>query len=48
MNQTTAGRVIFVPDNIEPILGLTALESVGVAVDPTNHALKRLPAIPLK
>jgi hypothetical protein len=48
MNETTAGRVIFGPDNIEPILGVTALGSVGVIIDPANLTLKRLPAIPLK
>jgi clan AA aspartic protease len=48
MNETTAGRVIFGPDNVEPILGVTALESVGVIVDATNLTLRRLPAISLK
>jgi hypothetical protein len=48
MNETTAGRVIFGPDEAEPILGVTALESVGIVVDPANRTLKRLPAIPLK
>ena len=48
MNEVTAGRVIFGPDNAEPILGVTALESVGVVIDPANRTLKRLPAIPLK
>jgi hypothetical protein len=48
MNEITAGRVIFGPDNVEPILGLTALESVGMTVDPANQTLRRLPAIPLK
>ncbi len=48
MNETTAGRVIFGPDYVEPILGVTALESVGVTIDPANQTLKRLPAIPLK
>ncbi len=48
MNETTAGRVIFGPDNVEPILGVTALESVGMTIDPTNLTLKPLPAIPLK
>jgi clan AA aspartic protease len=46
--EITAGRVIFGPDNAEPILGVTALESVGITVDPTTRTLKRLPAIPLK
>jgi clan AA aspartic protease len=48
MGEITAGRVIFGPDDAEPILGVTALESVGITVDPANRQLKRLPAIPLK
>jgi len=48
MGEITAGRVIFGPDDAEPILGVTALESVGITIDPTNRTLKRLPAIPLK
>jgi len=48
MGEVTAGRVIFGPDNAEPILGVTALESVGITIDPANRTLKRLPAIPLK
>jgi clan AA aspartic protease len=48
MGEITAGRVIFGPDNAEPLLGVTALESVGITVDPANRTLKRLPAVPLK
>jgi clan AA aspartic protease len=48
MGEITAGRVIFGPDDAEPLLGVTALESVGIVIDPANRALKRLPAIPLK
>ena len=48
MDEITAGRVIFGPDNAEPILGVTALESVGLTIDPANRTIKRLPAIPLK
>jgi len=48
MGETTAGRVIFGLSESEPILGFTALESVGIIVDPTNKTLQRLPAIPLK
>lgn len=48
MGEVTAGRVIFGPDNAEPILGVTVLESVGIEIDPANKTLKRLPAIPLK
>lgn len=48
MGEITAGRVIFGAPGVEPILGVTALESVGIMVDPANKTLKRLPAIPLK
>ena len=48
MDEITAGRVIFGPDDVEPLLGVTALESVGMRVDPASRTLKRLPAIPLK
>ena len=34
-------KVIFGPDGVEPILGVIALESAGVAVDPVTRTLKR-------
>src|SRR6266566_5256687 len=48
MGEVTAGRIIFGPDDAEPLLGVTALASVGITIDPANRTLKRLPAIPLK
>jgi clan AA aspartic protease len=48
MGEKTVGRVIFGPENAEPVLGVTALESVGITIDPATRTLKRLPAIPLK
>jgi clan AA aspartic protease len=48
MGEITAGRVIFGPDDVEPLLGVTALESVGITIDPASRTLRRLPAIPLK
>jgi clan AA aspartic protease len=48
MGDVTAGRTIFGPDDAESLLGVTALESVGITVDPTSRTLKRLPAVPLK
>ena len=48
MGETTAGRVIFGAPGTEPLLGVTALESVGIMVDPASKTLRRLPAIPLK
>ena len=48
LGEVTAGRVIFGDPNAEPLLGVTALESVGIFVDPATKSLKRLPAISLK
>ncbi len=48
MGEITAGRIIFNNPESEPLLGVTALESVGIIVDTANKTLKRLPAIPLK
>lgn len=48
MGELTSGRIIFGPNNAEPLLGVTALESVGIMVDPNRKTLKRMPAIPLK
>lgn len=48
MGEITSGRIIFGPDDCEPLLGVTALESVGIVVDPSNQRLKRLPALRLK
>jgi len=48
MGEITAGRVVFGPDDVEPVLGVTALESAGITIDPASRTLKRLPAIPLK
>jgi clan AA aspartic protease len=48
MGEITAGRVIFGDPGAEPLLGVTALESVGIMVDPAKKTMKRLPAIPLK
>jgi len=48
MGELTSGRIIFGPDRCEPLLGVTALESVGITVDPITQRLKRRPAVPLK
>ncbi len=48
MGEITAGRVVFGPESMEPILGVTALESVGITVDPVRRTLHRVPAIPLR
>ena len=48
MGETVGGTVIYGEANAEPLLGVTALESVGIEVDPLNQRLKRLPAVRLK
>ncbi len=48
MGEVVGGTVIFGKDDAEPLLGVTALESVGIEVDPQNQRLKRLPAVRLK
>ena len=48
MGEITAGRVLFGPDDVEPLLGVTQLESAAIVIDPRTGQLKRLPAIPLK
>jgi len=48
MGEIVGSTLIFGSDDAEPILGVTALESVGIEVDPRTQRLKRLPAIRLK
>ncbi|MDI6793531.1 MAG: clan AA aspartic protease [bacterium] len=48
MGDFVGATVIFGKDDIEPILGVTALESVGIEIDPQSQRLKRLPAVRLK
>ena len=48
LDESTWGTVIFGAENVEPLLGVTALESVGVEVDPHNATLNKLPASRLR
>ena len=48
MGDLVGSTIIFGADEVEPILGVTALESVGIEVDPRTQRLKRLPAARLK
>lgn len=48
MGELTAGLVVFADAEAEPLLGVTALESVGVEVDPRNQRLTKLSAVRLK
>ena len=40
MGEIVGGTVLFGEANAEPLLGVTALESVGIEVDPLNQRLK--------
>ena len=48
MGEIVGGTIIFGEPGTEPILGVTALESVGIDVDPRNQQLKRMPSTRLK
>ena len=48
MGEIVGGTIIFGEAGAEPILGVTALESVGIEVGPLNQRLRRLPAVRLK
>ena len=48
MGEIVGATVGFGNDGIEPILGLTALESVGIEIDPASQRLKRRPSVRMK
>ncbi len=48
MGDFVGATIIFGDSDAEPLLGVTALESAGIEVDPRNQSLKKLPAIRLK
>lgn len=48
MGETVGGTIRFGAADAEPVLGMTALESAGVEVDPLTRRLKRRSAVRLK
>ena len=48
MGEIVGGTIFMGAPGTKPILGVTALASVGIDVDPRNQTLKRLPAVRLK
>ncbi len=48
MGDIVGGTIIYGDEDVEPLLGVTALESVGIEVDPRNQRLKRMPTTRLK
>jgi len=47
MGEITAGRVIFGPEGVEPILGVTCLEAAGVTIDPATQTVRKSPTVRL-
>ena len=39
MGESTYGTVVFGDEDAEPLLGVTALESVGIEIDPHNQTM---------
>ena len=48
MGEIVGSTVLFGDVNAEPLLGVTALESLGIEIDPRKGQLKKLPAVRLK
>ena len=48
MGETVGGTILFGEAAAAPLLGATALASVGIELDPNNQRLKRRPAVRLK
>ena len=48
MGEIVGATVGFGHDDVEPILGLTALMSAGIEMDPVSRRLKRRPSVRMK
>lgn len=48
MGEVVGATIVMGEEGAEPLLGVTALESVGIKVDPLNQTLKRLPSTRLR
>ena len=48
MDEIVGGTIVYGPANAEPLLGVTAMESAGVEVDPLNQTLNKLPTVRLR
>ncbi|MGH2772104.1 MAG: hypothetical protein ACRDIU_03055 [Actinomycetota bacterium] len=46
-SEKVPGLVVFGQETESPLLGVTALEAAGLAVDPVNRKLTKLPSKPL-
>ena len=48
MGEVVGATIVMGDEDSEPLLGVTALESVGIEVDPRNQELRRLPFVRLR
>jgi predicted aspartyl protease len=48
MGTVAIAKIVFGPEGAEPILGVIALESAGLSVDPSTSALTRVASRSLK
>ena len=48
MGEIVGSTIVMGDEGAEPLLGVTALESVGIEVDPRNQELLRLPFVRLR
>ena len=48
MDRITGGRILFGPEDVEPIVGVVVLESAALKVNPVTKELEKLPAGMLK
>ncbi len=48
MDEIVGGAIVYGEDGAEPLLGVTALESAGVEVDPHHQTLNKLPFVRLR
>ena len=48
MGEIAGATIVCGPPDAEPLLGVTALESIGVEVDPHNQTLRKLPSTRLR
>ena len=44
MGEMREGRVVFGPEDVEPVIGTAALEANGITVDPETKTLRRVTA----
>ena len=48
MGEVVGATIVMGDEESEPLLGVTALESVGIEVDPRNQELRRMPFVRLR